>query len=113
MKKVFKFFAALASLAAVAGGAYLVYKNFFAKEEDDFDFDDSFGDEDDLVCVFFIQCRCDHCDLFGRKAGISNGDLINVEQVSCIKSFCTIKIEKNILDFFTFAVHGRPFNKSC
>ena len=30
MKKVFKFFAALASVAAVAGGAYLVYKNFFA-----------------------------------------------------------------------------------
>ena len=44
MKKVFKFFATLASLAAVAGGAYLVYKNFFAKEDDDFDFDDSFGD---------------------------------------------------------------------
>ncbi len=47
MKKVFKFFAAIASLAAVAGGAYLVYKNFFSKEEDDFDFDDSFADEDD------------------------------------------------------------------
>lgn len=47
MKKVFKFFAALASIAAVAGGAYLVYKNFFAKEEEDFDFDDSFGDEED------------------------------------------------------------------
>ena len=31
MKKIFKFFAALASVAAVAGGAYLVYKNFFAK----------------------------------------------------------------------------------
>lgn len=47
MKKIFKFFAALASIAAVAGGAYLVYKNFFAKEEEDFDFDDSFGDEED------------------------------------------------------------------
>jgi uncharacterized membrane protein YebE (DUF533 family) len=33
MKKIFKFFAALASLAAIAGGAYLVYKNFFSKEE--------------------------------------------------------------------------------
>ncbi len=47
MKKVFKFFATVASVAAVVGGAYLVYKNFFAKEEDDFDFDDSFDDEDD------------------------------------------------------------------
>lgn len=47
MKKIFKFFAAIASLAAVAGGAYLVYKNFFAKEEEDFDFDDSFDDEED------------------------------------------------------------------
>lgn len=46
MKKVFKFFVALASLAAVAGGAYLVYKNFFAKDDSDFDFDDSFGDEE-------------------------------------------------------------------
>lgn len=47
MKKLFKFFATVASVAAVVGGAYLVYKNFFAKEEDDFDFDDSFDDEDD------------------------------------------------------------------
>lgn len=55
MKKVFKFFAALASVAAVAGGAYLVYKNFFAKEDDDFDFDDSFGDEEDLASREYVS----------------------------------------------------------
>lgn len=55
MKKVFKFFAALASIAAVAGGAYLVYKNFFAKEEEDFDFDDSFGDEEDLASREYVS----------------------------------------------------------
>ena len=55
MKKVFKFFAALASVVAVAGGAYLVYKNFFAKEDDDFDFDDSFGDEEDLASREYVS----------------------------------------------------------
>lgn len=55
MKKVFKFFAALASVAAVAGGAYLVYKNFFAKEEDDFDFDDSFDDEDTMASREYVS----------------------------------------------------------
>ncbi len=55
MKKVFKFFAALASIAAVAGGAYLVYKNFFAKEEDDFDFDDSFDDDDDTASREYVS----------------------------------------------------------
>ena len=55
MKKVFKFFATLASLAAVAGGAYLVHKNFFAKEEDDFDFDDSFGDEEDMASREYVS----------------------------------------------------------
>ncbi len=55
MKKVFKFFAALASVAAVAGGAYLVYKNFFAKEDEDFDFDDSFGDEDDMASREYVS----------------------------------------------------------
>jgi len=55
MKKVFKFFAALASVAAVAGGAYLVYKNFFAKEDEDFDFDDSFGDEDDIASREYVS----------------------------------------------------------
>lgn len=47
MKKLFKFFATLASLAAVAGGAFLVYKKFFAQDNDDFDFDDSFADVED------------------------------------------------------------------
>lgn len=55
MKKVFKFFAALASVAAVAGGAYLVYKNFFAKEEEDFDFDDSFDYEDDSASREYVS----------------------------------------------------------
>lgn len=55
MKKVFKFFATLASVAAVAGGAYLVYKNFFAKEEDDFDFDDSFDDEDTMASREYVS----------------------------------------------------------
>ncbi len=55
MKKVFKFFATLASVAAVAGGAYLVYKNFFAKEDEDFDFDDSFGDEDDMASREYVS----------------------------------------------------------
>ena len=55
MKKVFKFFVALASVAAVAGGAYLVYKNFFAKEDEDFDFDDSFGDEDDMTSREYVS----------------------------------------------------------
>ena len=55
MKKVFKFFAALASVAAVAGGAYLVYKNFFAKEEEDFDFDDSFDDEDTMASLEYVS----------------------------------------------------------
>lgn len=45
MKKIFKFFATVASIAAVAGGAFLVYKKFFASEDEDFDFDDSFDDE--------------------------------------------------------------------
>lgn len=55
MKKVFKFFAALASLAAVAGGAYLVYKNFFAKEEEDFDFEDSFDNEDTMASREYVS----------------------------------------------------------
>lgn len=55
MKKVFKFFAALASLVAVAGGAYLVYKNFFAKEEEDFDFEDSFDDEDTMASREYVS----------------------------------------------------------
>ena len=55
MKKIFKFFATLASIAAVAGGAYLVYKNFFAQEDEDFDFDDSFDDEEDLASREYVS----------------------------------------------------------
>ncbi len=55
MKKVFKFFAALASIAAVAGGAYLVYKKFFSKEDEDFDFDDSFDDEEDAASREYVS----------------------------------------------------------
>ena len=47
MKKFFKFLCGAASMAAVAFGAYCVYKNVIAKkDEDDFDdFDDCFEDE--------------------------------------------------------------------
>lgn len=55
MKKVFKFFAGLASIAAVAGGAYLVYKKFFSKEDEDFDFDDSFDDEEDAASREYVS----------------------------------------------------------
>ena len=54
MKSVFKFFATLASLAALAGGAYLIYKNFFAKEEE-FDFDDDFEDEEDCTSREYVS----------------------------------------------------------
>ena len=48
MKKFFKFLCGVASMAAVAFGAYCVYKNVIAKKDDeDFDdFDDCFEDED-------------------------------------------------------------------
>ena len=62
MKKVFKFFATVASIAAVVGGAYLVYKNFFAKEEDDFDFDDSFEDDEDSREYVSINITTDEED---------------------------------------------------
>ena len=46
MKKFFKFVCGAASMAAVAFGAYCVYKNVIAKKEDDFDdFDDCFEEE--------------------------------------------------------------------
>lgn len=45
MKKFFKFLCGAASVAAVAFGAYCVYKNVIAKEEDDDDFDDCFDEE--------------------------------------------------------------------
>lgn len=48
MKKFWKFVGGIASMAAVAFGAYCVYKNVIAKkEEDDFDdFEDCFDDEE-------------------------------------------------------------------
>lgn len=48
MKKFFKFVCGAASMAAVAFGAYCVYKNVIAKkDEEDFDdFDDCFDEED-------------------------------------------------------------------
>ena len=48
MKKVMKFLCGAASMAAVAFGAYCVYKNVIAKKEDDDfdDFDDCFEDEE-------------------------------------------------------------------
>ena len=47
MKKAFKFLCGAASMAAVAFGAYCVYKNVVAKQEDDDfdDFDDYFEEE--------------------------------------------------------------------
>ena len=47
MKKAFKFLCGAASMAAVAFGAYCVYKNVVAKQEDDDfdDFEDCFEDE--------------------------------------------------------------------
>ena len=46
MKKFFKFLCGAASVAAVAFGAYCVYKNVIANDEDDDDFDDCFEEED-------------------------------------------------------------------
>ena len=48
MKKFLKFVCGAASIAAVAFGAYCVYKNVIAKkDEDDFDdFDDCFEEEE-------------------------------------------------------------------
>ena len=47
MKKAFKFLCGAASMAAVAFGAYCVYKNVVAKQDDDDfdDFEDYFEDE--------------------------------------------------------------------
>ncbi len=44
MKKFMKFLCGAASMAAVAFGAYCVYKNVIEKKDDD-DFDDCFEDE--------------------------------------------------------------------
>ena len=49
MKKFFKFLCGAASVAAVAFGAYCVYKNVIAKDEDDDDFEDCFEEEDGEV----------------------------------------------------------------
>lgn len=46
MKKVFKFFLGAASVAALAAGAYYVYKNYIEKKDDDSDDDfDEFEDD--------------------------------------------------------------------
>ena len=47
MKKFLKFVCGAASMAAVAFGAYCVYKNVIAKKDDDFDdFDEYFEDDE-------------------------------------------------------------------
>ena len=47
MKKFLKFLCGAASMAAVAFGAYCVYKNVIAKKDEDFDdFDDCFEEEE-------------------------------------------------------------------
>ena len=49
MKKFLKFLCGAASVAAVAFGAYCVYKNVIAKDEEDDDFEDCFEEEDSEV----------------------------------------------------------------
>ena len=51
MKKFFKFLCGAASVAAVAFGAYCVYKNVIAKDEEDDDFVkvDPVGDEAEVA----------------------------------------------------------------
>ncbi len=51
MKKFMKFVCGAASMAAVAFGAYCVYKNVIAREDDDDfdDFDDCFEEEEEAV----------------------------------------------------------------
>ena len=58
MKKVVKGLVGVASMAAVAFGAYFVYKNVIAKEEDeDFDFDDSFEEEDEDAAREYVSIQ--------------------------------------------------------
>ena len=58
MKKLVKCLAGVASMAAVACGAYFVYKNVIAKEEDeDFDFDDSFEEEDEDATREYVSIQ--------------------------------------------------------
>ena len=49
MKKntIVKILAGIVVLAAVVAGAFVIYKNFFAKPADDEDFDDYFEDEEE------------------------------------------------------------------
>ena len=57
MSKVVKYIAGVASMAAVACGAYFVYKNVIAKEEEDFDFDDSFEEEDEDATREYVSIQ--------------------------------------------------------
>ena len=58
MKKLVKCLAGVASMAAVACGAYFVYKNVIAKEEDeDFDFDDSFEEDDEDATREYVSIQ--------------------------------------------------------
>ena len=57
MKKALKFLVGAASMAAVAFGAYFVYKNVIAKEDEDFDFDDSFEEEDEEATREYVSIQ--------------------------------------------------------
>ena len=57
MNKLVKCLAGVASMAAVACGAYFVYKNVIAKEEEDFDFDDSFEEEDEEATREYVSIQ--------------------------------------------------------
>ena len=57
MSKIVKCLAGVASMAAVACGAYFVYKNVIAKEDEDFDFDDSFEEEDEEATREYVSIQ--------------------------------------------------------
>ena len=57
MSKLVKCLAGVASMAAVACGAYFVYKNVIAKEDEDFDFDDSFEEEDEEATREYVSIQ--------------------------------------------------------
>ena len=57
MNKLVKCLAGVASMAAVACGAYFVYKNVIAKEDEDFDFDDSFEEEDEEATREYVSIQ--------------------------------------------------------
>ena len=57
MSKIVKCLAGVASMAAVACGAYFVYKNVIAKEDEDFDFDDSFEEEDEDATREYVSIQ--------------------------------------------------------